>query len=562
MKLVNSEINWHIAVSSEGRFVAVLQENCVEIRSHRDFYDVVGKGTLPLDPNPQWRCLAWSPDDSMLACSRSNGTVDVFDIVGTHLFTIDGVLADSETANLDHSSSVVAIVFTTHTHYENGQSELLVINYHGSLKSYLCDRDNGFTLQHSFVFSQYYPLGVSSVIYHPKHKLLLVGGLGVSERETSSKATQEGITAWRILSDTPHYKLVTDYSEDIYQLEKSSTMWKKLRVYSIYNFSSETQDGIYKMCLSPDGNIIAVIHYSGKLSLWDAPSLRLRKSWLHNEQPFLDEVNTKEETINRQKRKVMKELVPHKQLLDLNFWSNKALILSRCTGALTISSIETLYNLLGPSPEWFSPSLRLSQTLEGEFLGLECDYKLPERSILDTSDDFEDSDEEDITAVTKATRYTKQVLHYLTDSERFRPPRKKPIHVTKSYKLISLRSTTPEELYARKIDNEEYGEALVLAKAYGLDCDLVYQRRWRKSPVSVASIQDYLSKISKRSWVLHECLERVPDNIDAMRELLNYGLCGTDLPALIAIGQGQDGGRFILCDPEEGLYEDMSYDDI
>ncbi len=43
-----------------------------------------------------------------------------------------------------------------------------------------------------------------------------------------------------------------------------------------------------------------------------------------------------------------------------------------------------------------------------------------------------------------------------------------------------------------QIDDEEYGEALLLAQAYRLDADLVYQRQWRKTPVSVASIQDYL----------------------------------------------------------------------
>lgn len=47
-----------------------------------------------------------------------------------------------------------------------------------------------------------------------------------------------------------------------------------------------------------------------------------------------------------------------------------------------------------------------------------------------------------------------------------------------------------------QIDHEEYGEALALAKAYGLDSDLVYQRQWRKSPVSVATIQDYLVSMS------------------------------------------------------------------
>lgn len=56
------------------------------------------------------------------------------------------------------------------------------------------------------------------------------------------------------------------------------------------------------------------------------------------------------------------------------------------------------------------------------------------------------------------------------------------------------------------------------------------------------------SKINKRSWVLHECLERVPENVDAAKELLQYGLKGTDLEALVAIGKGEDGGRFVKVD--------------
>ena len=43
-----------------------------------------------------------------------------------------------------------------------------------------------------------------------------------------------------------------------------------------------------------------------------------------------------------------------------------------------------------------------------------------------------------------------------------------------------------------QIDCEEYGEALALAKAYKLDCDMVYQRQWRRKPATVATIQDYL----------------------------------------------------------------------
>ena len=34
--------------------------------------------------------------------------------------------------------------------------------------------------------------------------------------------------------------------------------------------------------------------------------------------------------------------------------------------------------------------------------------------------------------------------------------------------------------------------------------------------------------------MLHECVERVPDNIDVVQELLLYGLQGTALPSLPA----------------------------
>jgi len=54
------------------------------------------------------------------------------------------------------------------------------------------------------------------------------------------------------------------------------------------------------------------------------------------------------------------------------------------------------------------------------------------------------------------------------------------------------------------------------------------------------------SKIMKRSWVLHECLERVPEDFDAMHALLKYGLRGTDLQAMVALGNHTDNGRSVV----------------
>ena len=70
------------------------------------------------------------------------------------------------------------------------------------------------------------------------------------------------------------------------------------------------------------------------------------------------------------------------------------------------------------------------------------------------------------------------------------------------------------------------------------------------------------SKIEKRAWVLHECLERVADDLDAMRELLSFGLKGTDVEALIAIGSDDDDGSFMICDVASAYDENMESPEV
>lgn len=48
----------------------------------------------------------------------------------------------------------------------------------------------------------------------------------------------------------------------------------------------------------------------------------------------------------------------------------------------------------------------------------------------------------------------------------FRPFNKKQKVISRTCRLLCLKSTTPLELFTRKIENEEYGEALALAQRY------------------------------------------------------------------------------------------------
>ncbi|XP_031466852.1 neuroblastoma-amplified sequence [Phasianus colchicus] len=548
VRLVNKQINWHLVLSSNGKLLAVVQDQRVEIRSAKDdFGSTVGICQVPKDPNPQWRRVAWSHDCTLLAYAESTGTVRVFDLMGSELLVI------SPTASFpgDLSYAIAGLIFLEYKASAQWSAELLVINYRGELRSYLVSvgTNQSFQESHSFSFSSHYTHGINTVIYHPGHRLLLVGGCETDE-DGVSKATACGISAWRVLSGSPHYKQVTSYEDDI----KTAQRRGLLRIMNLrfYSRRGTEQDGIFKMNLSPDGALLAAIHFSGKLTIWSIPSLRQQGEWDQTDQPGFDEVNP-DWKLSSEKRKKIKDKESYYPLIDVNWWADNSVILARCSGALTVSSVKTLKNLLGRSCEWFESSPQVTSAHDGGFLSLECEIKLvPKRLRLesrpgdeDEGEDDSDSDDEN-SAKDRYFSYLKQGLYFVTEMERFAPPRKRPRTITKNFRLVSLRSTTPEELYQRKIDNEEYEEALSLAQAYGLDSDLVYQRQWRKSAVNVASIQDYLSKIKKRAWVLHECLERVPENVDAAKKLLQYGLKGTDLEALVAIGKGEDGGRFIL----------------
>ncbi|CAO2605021.1 NBAS subunit of NRZ tethering complex [Lemmus lemmus] len=444
VRLVNKQINWHLVLANNGKLLAAVQDQCVEIRSAKDdFTSIIGKCQVPKDPKPQWRRVAWSYDCTLLAYAESTGTVRVFDLMGSELF----VISPASVFPGDLSYAIAGLVFLEYKASAQWSAELLVINYRGELRSYLV-------------------------------RLLLVGGCETTELGIS-KASSCGLSAWRVLSGSPYYKQVTSSGDRVTEVPKTLGLLKLLSV-KFYTRQGQEQDGIFKMSLSPDGSLLAAIHFSGKLSIWAIPSLKQQGVWSQDEQCEI-------------------KLAPKRSRVEM----------------------------------------RAGEEDEGE----------------------EDSDfDHDMSAKARYFGYIKQGLYLVTEMERFAPPRKRPRAITKNYRLVSLRSTTPEELYQRKIESEEYEEALSLAHTYGLDTDLVYQRQWRKSAVNIASIQNYLSKIKKRSWVLHECLERVPENVEAAKELLQYGLKGTDLEALVAIGKGADDGRFTL--PGDVDIESIAYEEL
>ena len=204
------------------------------------------------------------------------------------------------------------------------------------------------------------------------------------------------------------------------------------------------------------------------VSVWALPSFLLESSVLLSEQPEQSEFLANPLRY---------------QTVDVAWWDREAVVLARMSGAVTVLVTQDLTNLLGDSLKGVP---RLSHRLEKGFFGLECDLSIRGRrpSSFDDSAgedpdvELEDSDGEGLASfLAMGKRGASALAFYVTDSETFSPPKKKAKIVRRTFRLMALVSTSPRELYARKIGAEEYGEAIMLAQHYGLDTDLVYERQ-------------------------------------------------------------------------------------
>ena len=186
--------------------------------------------------------------------------------------------------------------------------------------------------------------------------------------------------------------------------------------------------------------------------------------------------------------------------VEVSWWAEDSLVLARVSGAVTVLKLTSLDNMLGDSPEFLEGVPRISQCFQKGFFALECELVVrgrrpsnrEESAGEDPDEDIEmetDEDEEDDSWMCYGKRSASALAYFITDSERFAPPKKKAKVVRRTYRMLALVSTSPEELYNRKILLEEYGEAIMLAQHYGLDTDSVYRRQWQQSNKSAAAIQ-------------------------------------------------------------------------
>ena len=209
------------------------------------------------------------------------------------------------------------------------------------------------------------------------------------------------------------------------------------------------------------------------------------------------------------------------------WWDDSKVAVARTSGGVTIlDSGDFAHNVLGPSAEFFAPGIKMAKnkrpsTEHNGFYLLEVAAPVREgvndESVVSEEEEDEDDDEGDEAGILS------RVISLLTWRGR-KQKQAGPFSWTQELRLLYFQSTSPDDLYRKKIDDAEYGEAVMLARHYGLDCDPVYERQWRLSDHSTHAVADYLSKISEVSVVVAECSTVIPETAEAMEGLLKFGI--------------------------------------
>ncbi|XP_048489086.1 NBAS subunit of NRZ tethering complex isoform X2 [Plutella xylostella] len=532
---------WHIALGDEGKVIAVLTDNILEIRTKRSEYaTIAARTTVNRDAYPQWRKVVWSPDCSFVAVAYGNGVVSFFDLTASNLFNIP--IDCNRPGGLectDNTHAVADIIFMPLRVKDNKWNwEVLIVTYDGALRAFLVSATEGCSLQHTFRFAG----GVAAVAHSAAHDTLYVAGVPRGSCKDPSSPLYAGLTAWRILSDDPYYKLsvVSDSLEA--QMASDS-----LHLYIPF-VSSKNMAFIVQMVISPDGSHLLCVHCTGEISVWRLPLLKLQNRWPLAIQPQHDVDNPLE---TEEKREGMYHPA------DVDWWSNEDIIISRFNGAVSVCSSSDLAPLL--QAQWLRGAARVASHSGAALVALECERSTHQpRAPRSQSTELvkQDADSED-TMYELTKEMVKSILYAITDIETFQPKPKKITVVSRIYRLLGIKSTTPEELFARKIESGNYEEALALADSFHLDSDLVYQQQWRKNPVSTDAIQKYLSKVSKKIWAVHQCVDRLPETLPAARELLQFGLELTNQEILHEINKDRSTDNRVR-DPEKITLEDLN----
>ena len=232
---------------------------------------------------------------------------------------------------------------------------------------------------------------------------------------------------------------------------------------------------------------------------------------------------------------------------SIAWWDNQTLILHFWSGAVVLTALTQLANILdvsisvSPNSLFMTPMTFSGNSKATFFLEQSMDIKNAAGGSVDKVFYSLAAADDSIVSTLQQSFFNlldgrKPTSHSKNDE----------LMETRTYRLVSLQSLTPLEVMHGKIKCDDYAGAIAVAQKYSLSTDLVFKIQWSKNMQFESAITSSLAKVTDLDFVLDQCLSYVPKSLAAACDILDLGVEKTSLDVLIS-GTLQDISSLTVC---------------
>ena len=370
---------------------------------------------------------------------------------------------------------------------------LAVLGYDGRLQIHKIELDSKETVTAADVTSSAIDMtiqftSVGAVAYSATKQLLIVAG--------GQAASSSGVAlqVLRPIDTAPYFAVVASNASD-----------------ANLGHDAGTDTTIFDMHISPDDGHAALLNCCGDICIVQIPSLQVVHTF---------PANVLAESGLGKAAATAGTSGDYIGATSVRWWSQTSIVVTLVSGETRILHLPDLVNRLDKpiASSIGGGATTTTCVFTDRSIGMPAFYILHSEAA-DQSDSPNNGSDQEAGLAGAFRRFS----FYCTGMDRFYPLSGLTLPPT-AYHVSRFQSISPQALYRRKLQENDYDAAVELAEKYGLDTDVMLRKRWEEEPMTGYSVQTFLAQIKDHSYALAEIRTKRAPKADTAQALYELGL--------------------------------------
>ncbi|KFD69170.1 hypothetical protein M514_02953 [Trichuris suis] len=444
------------------------------------------------DEFPQWCRLQWSSNNDLLFLARSKPVIDAFDCRANYVF---GIKLEQPSV-VFNAALAISSMYCQKWEEKKWTDRLFILQYNGCLRCYKIGFSKGYSAVFSVQLSSVVAGPFTFILGSPKASLFVVASAFATPKFAADETTghQFGLTIWRNVEQEPY---MVPFSQDDKE-PRSLTQSKSLFLGDMFS----SRGFIVDLSMNVSETMLAFLTSMNDIYVCTFPSLRICNFFPAN-------------SVSGPKDKAGQH--PLISPLAVDWWSSKELVVLFDNGSVISQQWdqkEDVFSWRNCLHTFDYHSQRVDGNVGQQFYietwkAFEGDVSLPLAPSIPS-------------LIFKLPYCYAKWLMYIFFGGSSSPTDLATYAVNCT--LWEMKSVNPVELITKKLQDDDFENASLIAEHSNLSIMKICKNLWRNRDVKVDAINKYLIHIDDKKWVLHECLVKPADHPDQWLRLLEYGI--------------------------------------